>query len=106
MASEGGMADAAERGWDAVAIDPSDNVATALQPLPPGPVRVRRGGAVAVITAIEAIPMGHKLALEPLAEQSAVRKYGEVIGLVTQAVQAGGLVHVHNLQSRRARASA
>jgi hypothetical protein len=30
-----------------------------------------------------------------------VRKYGEVIGVATVAIQAGTHVHVHNLKSQR-----
>jgi hypothetical protein len=90
--------------WDAVIVHPDDDVATALRPLAAGePVRI--DGAAAAGTAAEAIPLGGKLALRDLPAGGPVRKYGEVIGETTAPVPPGGLVHVHNLRSRRARAA-
>jgi len=48
------------------------------------------------------LPMGHKIALRALPEGSPVRKYGEVIGRLTEPVAAGDHVHIHNLASQRA----
>jgi altronate dehydratase len=95
---------AQERGWDAIAIHPDDDVAVALRDLAAGaPVRVRRGGAIASVTAAAVIPLGHKLALHAIAAGAVVRKYGEAIGAASAAIAAGEHVHVHNLVSRRAR---
>ncbi len=88
---------------DAIALDLSDNVATALRVLEPGAVRVRCGNGTSVVTALERIPMGHKLALMPLEIGACIRKYGSVIGLATASIPPGAHVHVHNLRSRRAR---
>src|SRR5262245_57312524 len=53
-----------DRGWDAIAIHPDDDVAVALHDLVAGAiVRVRRGGAIEQVTAAAAIPLGHKMAL-------------------------------------------
>jgi hypothetical protein len=90
--------------WDAVAVHPGDDVATALRPLAAGE-RVRIDGAAGVDwTVVEPVPFGGKLALRDLAAGGPVRKYGEVIGEATGPIPRGGLVHVHNLRSRRARA--
>ncbi|HMK62314.1 MAG TPA: UxaA family hydrolase [Acidimicrobiales bacterium] len=51
--------------------------------------------------AVEAIPLGHKLALRDLEKGTPVTEYGETIGVMYEAVPAGGLVHVHNLRSAR-----
>ena len=92
-----------DRGWDAIAIHPDDDVAVALTDLTAGAsVRVRRGGAVERVTAAAAIPLGHKLALRAIAAGAVVRKYGEAIGAASAAIAPGEHVHVHNLKSQRA----
>lgn len=49
------------------------------------------------LTARQTIPAGHKTALRDLAEGTAVRKYGQVIGVTTGPVRAGEHVHTGNL---------
>ncbi|MBI3674192.1 MAG: UxaA family hydrolase, partial [Rhizobiales bacterium] len=73
-------------------LQPTDNVAIALEDLPPG---AELGMAEAI--AAEAIPRGHKVALRAIARGERVRKYGQVIGEATAAIEAGRHVHVHNL---------
>jgi altronate hydrolase/altronate dehydratase small subunit len=90
--------------WEAVVIHPEDDVAVALRPLAAGRARVRRGADVVLLDIAQAVPLGHKLALRDMPAGAMVRKYGEVIGVLTEAVGRGGHVHVHNLRSRRARA--
>lgn len=92
-----------EQGWAAVVIHPDDDVAVALRPLAAGQVRVRSGGEVIELEIAQDVPLGHKLALRELPAGAVVRKYGEAIGALTQAVAKGDHVHVHNLRSRRAR---
>jgi hypothetical protein len=89
---------------DALALDAKDNVATALRALAPGE-RVRIGTAAGEVQLVVSEPIArcHKLALMPLAPGDLVYKYGEPIGTISAGVGAGGHVHVHNLQSRRAR---
>jgi altronate dehydratase len=94
-----------DEGWGAVIIHPDDDVAVALRPLAAGRVRVRSGGDVVEIEIAQDVPLGHKLALRDMPAGAVVRKYGEAIGALTQAVAKGGHVHVHNLRSRRARAA-
>ena len=94
---------------DALALHERDNVATALRALAPGErARVQRRGVAELseVPVAEPVPLCHKLALGPLAPGDEVRKYGEVIGEMTGAVAQGGLVHVHNMVSRRARRAA
>lgn len=98
---------AAQQGWDALVIHPDDDVAVALRDLTAGErVTVRRAGALIEVRAADAIPLGHKLALHALEAGAPVRKYGESIGVATRAIAPGAHVHVHNLASLRARASA
>ena len=92
-------------GWDAIVLDPADDVAVALRDLEAGEAaRVRRGAALVEITPSVAIALGHKLALHPIAKGAVVRKYGQPIGEATAAIAAGDHVHVHNIRSRRGRA--
>lgn len=44
------------------------------------------------------LPLGHKIALKPIAQGSPVLKYGQSIGVARRAIQAGEHVHVHNLE--------
>jgi altronate dehydratase len=90
---------------DAIVLDASDNVATALRDLVPGEPIVPHGpgGALAALVPVEAVAHGHKLALCGIAAGDAVRKYGEVIGTATAAIATGAHVHVHNVASRRGR---
>jgi altronate dehydratase small subunit len=92
-------------GWDALAIHPEDDVAVALHDLAAGEtVDLRQGGATRRIALFEAIPLGHKVALRAMPAGTAIRKYGEYIGVATVDIAAGAHVHIHNLASRRARA--
>ncbi|KFZ37086.1 hypothetical protein HR45_12680 [Shewanella mangrovi] len=49
------------------------------------------------------VAFGHKLAIRSISAGEHVIKYGESIGLATQAIQAGEWVHVHNVESERGR---
>lgn len=89
--------------WDAVALDPADNVAVALRDLVPGPARLRRAGAIENATVAEPIALGHKFALRPMAPGALALKYGHPIGEATAPIAVGAHVHVHNIKSRRAR---
>ncbi len=80
-----------------------DDVAVAVQDVEPG-----EGQAVymdsdrpVIVRALEAIPLGHKVALVDLSEGQAVIEYGVRIGVTRQPVQAGQHVHIHNIRSAR-----
>lgn len=53
------------------------------------------------ITAKEAVPIGHKIALKDLAPGDTVIKYGQDIGKVVAPIARGGHVHTHNLKTKR-----
>lgn len=53
------------------------------------------------IKALADIPIGHKIALKPLAVGDGVIKYGVDIGRVVAEIPLGGYVHVHNVKTRR-----
>ncbi|CAM3069313.1 UxaA family hydrolase [Paracoccus nototheniae] len=63
----------------------------ALTALPPG--APLDGG----VTASEAIPAGHKVAIRAIAAGDPVLKYGQIIGVATTAIPVGAHVHVQNL---------
>ena len=82
--------------------DSKDNVATAL-------IDLKRSEVANVysskeehlddVPSNEAIPHGNKIALTDIMEGDIVYKYGEAIGLCTQDIKRGDLVHVHNVKS-------
>jgi (2R)-sulfolactate sulfo-lyase subunit alpha len=53
------------------------------------------------LRAVQAAPIGHKIALADLAVNATVIKYGEDIGRIVAAVNKGEHVHVHNLKTKR-----
>jgi (2R)-sulfolactate sulfo-lyase subunit alpha len=50
---------------------------------------------------IDAVPIGHKVALADLGPGDTVIKYGQDIGKIVQAVRKGGHVHTQNLKTKR-----
>ncbi|WP_376764845.1 UxaA family hydrolase [Roseovarius sp. A-2] len=72
-----------------VCLSPEDNVETAAVSLLPG-----------AAGAVEAIPRGHKIAVQDIAKGEAVRKYAQVIGYAACDIAAGSHVHTHNLEFR------
>ena len=47
------------------------------------------------------IPIGHKLAIKPLAKDATVIKYGVDIGRVVAPIAVGEHAHVHNIRTKR-----
>jgi altronate dehydratase len=84
----------------AIVISADDNVATTLEAIEPGQT-VRAGGSD--VTATEAIPRGHKIALRAIPAGDRVIKYGSPIGTASRAIAAGAHVHTHNVASARGR---
>jgi altronate dehydratase len=84
----------------AIVIAAEDNVATALEPIAAGDTV--RAGAVAV-TALDAIPRGHKIAIRAIPAGGQVLKYGNPIGTASADIAAGAHVHTHNVASTRGR---
>jgi len=90
--------------FQAIIMKANDNVGTAIEAIAAGTeTAVRRGGETLRIKVTQPIPFGHKFALRDIRQGDPVIKYGEIIGLATQDIQAGQHVHVHNLESCRGR---
>ncbi|MGE5098087.1 MAG: UxaA family hydrolase [Betaproteobacteria bacterium] len=53
------------------------------------------------VTAKSDIPIGHKLAIKPLANGATVIKYGVDIGKAIAPIQVGEHTHVQNLRTKR-----
>ena len=89
----------------AVQVQPTDNVASIFAEVSAGDVVevMARDGSMESIPVYEAIPYGHKIALRDIPSGGTVLKYGESIGIATKDIQRGDYVHVHNLDSARAR---
>jgi altronate hydrolase len=76
-------------------VHPNDNVAVLLRP-------GRKGESVPFdgpATLLADIPVGHKVALSPIAAGAVVVKYGFPIGRATRDIAPGEWVHEHNLRS-------
>jgi len=81
-----------------IRLHPRDNVAVVCCDAPAG---ARLSAGEVAVSARQAIPAGHKVALTDIAVGAPVIKYGETIGVATQAIRAGEHVHLHNLASVR-----
>jgi altronate dehydratase len=75
-----------------IRLHPSDNIAVALEDIGKDAQLAEFG-----LNTRDQIPRGHKLALNDLAIGDPVRRYGQLIGVATAAIAAGGHVHSHNL---------
>ncbi len=53
------------------------------------------------LACLDAIPIGHKVALAPMNKGDTVIKYGHDIGKVVKPIKKGGHVHVHNIKTKR-----
>lgn len=89
-------------GGGAVVLSARDNVATATRDLEAGS-RVRLGGMEKrrIVVLKEPIRFGHKFSLKPISKDTAIIKYGEIIGLARCHIPEGSHVHVHNVESQR-----
>lgn len=75
-----------------IQLHPDDTVAVALEDAAPGAPLPLSG-----LSLRDAVSRGHKIALADLAPGDPVRRYGQLIGVATQAIAAGEHVHSHNL---------
>ena len=53
------------------------------------------------VTALDAIPIGHKVALADIAEGDTILKYGHDIGKSVSVIGKGNHVHTHNLKTKK-----
>ena len=87
-----------------VVMKANDNVATCLKDLTAGETaEMTIDGKRTSVVLRDAIPFGHKFALVDIARGDEVLKYAEIIGVACQPIAAGEHVHVHNVESVRAR---
>lgn len=76
-----------------ITLTKRDNVGVALR-------AIRAGESIGDVTAVEAVPKGHKIALTDFSVGERVVKYAQTIGFASTAVAAGEHVHTHNLEFR------
>lgn len=87
-----------------IIMNEKDNVATCLVEMNAGDnVVVTIGNKNKSISLIDPIPFGHKFSLSHIDAEDKVMKYGEVIGIASRHIEVGQHVHVHNVDSIRAR---
>jgi (2R)-sulfolactate sulfo-lyase subunit alpha len=53
------------------------------------------------VKALDAIPLGHKIALKDIAGGETVLKYGADIGKAVKPIGKGHHAHVHNMKTKR-----
>ena len=88
----------------AIMISAKDNIAVCLEDIrESADVEVRLGEEAWSITALEEIPFGFKIALADIPAGERIIKYGESIGLASEPIIKGQLVHVHNLEGEKGR---
>jgi (2R)-sulfolactate sulfo-lyase subunit alpha len=62
---------------------------------------VMEGDGTIKVKALDAVPLGHKIALKDLKAGDTVLKYGNDIGKIVAPVAKGRHVHVQNLKTKR-----
>jgi len=77
-------------------LSPDDNVCAAAAALSAGE-ELSFGGSTFLVSGD--VPVGHKVAVRPIARGEKVKKYGASIGSATAPIAAGDHVHAHNLAS-------
>lgn len=85
------MTDVSERS-PVIRLDPADNVVVAR-------VDIARGTAIAGegVSALDDVPMGHKIATREIRKGDPVLKYNTVIGFAGDDLEPGAYLHVHNV---------
>lgn len=53
------------------------------------------------LKALDAVPLGHKIALEEIKSGDTVLKYGHDVGRAVARISKGNHVHVHNMKTKR-----
>ena len=62
---------------------------------------VMEGDGTIQVKALDAVPLGHKVALKDIRKGDTIVKYGNDIGKVVEPIKAGDHVHVHNVKTKR-----
>lgn len=79
-------------------LNPKDNIAVCLADINAGEKISQDGHEV---SAVEAIPRGHKIATADIAKGDGIIKYGERMGHATKSIATGSHVHTHNVLGDR-----
>jgi hypothetical protein len=91
------MTEQAETAINMIVLAAGDNVGVATRDIAAGAMaRDIKGHTV---TAQEAIPQGHKIALADIPPEAAICRFGVPVGIARQAIPTGHLAHVHNIAS-------
>ncbi len=75
-----------------IRLHTDDNVIIALMDIAKGDLVPGLNGPL-----LQAVPRGHKIAMQPIATGGCVIRYGQIIGVATGDIAPGDHVHVHNL---------
>ena len=87
-----------------VVMSDKDNIGIIKEPVVKGQkITMNDGRSENVIEAQEEIPFGFKIAIQDIARDDTVYKYGEPIGIASLNIKKGEMVHVHNMEGFRAR---
>ena len=81
-----------------------DDVGVAVMDLAPNDevgVVTLEGNFVTTLKAVEAVPLGHKIAMRAMPAGHVLLKYERPIGKTTQPIAQGAHVHTHNLKTMR-----
>lgn len=84
--------------------EPDDDVGVAVMDLATGDqveAVTLEGEPVMVITLVDDVPLGHKVAMRNLLTDKHILEYGEEIGYASVEIAQGSHVHVHNIKSLR-----
>jgi (2R)-sulfolactate sulfo-lyase subunit alpha len=84
--------------------EPNDDVAVVVVDVAKGSevqAVTLEGKHVATISAVDDIPLGHKIALRDIALGADVLKYGRAIGRASAPIRKGQHVHTQNIKSKR-----
>lgn len=84
---------------NALIVEDSDNVAVAIETVCAGATieYLRHDGMPCTLVAIDDIPAYHKVAVEDIAADQDIVKYGECIGRAAVNIARGSHVHTHNV---------
>lgn len=86
-----------------IVLHPRDNVATLIDAARAGDECTLQGDRTGSVRVLQDIAFGHKVCIADMLVEDQVLKYGQVIGQATQPIAVGQHVHVHNVDSARAR---
>lgn len=79
---------------NAIRLHPQDNICVAARNLAEG-TSIEAGDRTVRLR--QPVRLGHKIAVENIAQGAPVLKYGQTIGFATESIASGDWVHVHNL---------